>query len=231
MEDCTGADRKGAAVREPDTARVARTYDAMAGDYDRMIGRFERYALGDARSWAVGQARGRVVEIAVGTGLNLPLYGAEVEHVVGVDISREMLDRARARRAEGVSAVVDLRLGDAQALDIPDECTDTVISTYAMCTIPDPGRVAHEAFRVLVPGGRFVLAEHGPSTNAVVRAIMRLIEPLFVRFGADHLTREPVGYLERAGFLVDDVQRSGRGRIVFRVLARKPGPEWTARGH
>jgi len=130
-----------------------------------------------------------------------------------------------------VKTEVDLRLGDVQALDVPDECVDTLVSTYAFCTIPDPDRVASEAFRVLVPGGRFVLAEHGPSTNTVVRALMKAVEPLSVRFGADHLTREPVGYLENAGFLIDEVQRSGRGGIVFRVVARKPDPEWTALGH
>src|SRR3546814_7940103 len=98
-------------------------------------------------------------------------------------------------------------------------------------TIPDPDRVANEAFRVLVPGGRFVLAEHGPSKNVFDRTLMKVVEPLFVRFGADHLTRQPVEYLENAGFLIDEVQRSGRGGIVFRVVARKPDPEWTALGH
>ena len=218
-------------MREPDTAQVAKTFDAMAAHYDRQIGRFERFVLGDARKWAVDQAHGRVVEIAVGTGLNLPLYGDDVEYVIGVDISTAMLDQARVKVSEGVKTEVDLRLGDVQALDVPDECVDTLVSTYAFCTIPDPDRVASEAFRVLVPGGRFVLAEHGPSTNTVVRALMKAVEPLSVRFGADHLTREPVGYLENAGFLIDEVQRSGRGGIVFRVVARKPDPEWTALGH
>lgn len=218
-------------MREPDTAQVAKSFDAMATHYDRQIGRFERFALGDARRWAVDKARGRVVEIAVGTGLNLPLYGNDVDYVIGVDISKAMLDQARARVSEGVSTSVDLRYGDVQELDIPDECVDTLLSTYAFCTIPDPGRAAVEAFRVLVPGGRFVLAEHGPSTNVFARAVMKVVEPLFVRFGSDHLTRDPIGYLEDAGFLIDEVQRSGRGGVVFRVVASKPDPEWTALGH
>ncbi|MCJ0902211.1 class I SAM-dependent methyltransferase [Rhodococcus sp. ARC_M6] len=218
-------------MREPDTAQVAKSFDAMATHYDRQIGRFERFVLGDARRWAVDKASGRVVEIAVGTGLNLPLYGKDVDYVIGVDISNAMLERARIKVAEGVNISVDLRHGDAQELDLPDECVDTLVSTYSFCTIPDPGRAAAEAFRVLVPGGRFVLAEHGPSTNVVARAVMKIVEPLFVRFGADHLTRDPVGYLEDEGFLIDEVRRSGRGGVVFRVVARKPDPEWTALGH
>jgi ubiquinone/menaquinone biosynthesis C-methylase UbiE len=77
---------------------------------------------------------------------------------------------------------IELHRGDVQALDLPDSSADTVVSTFAYCTIPDPPRASNEAYRILTPGGRFVLAEHGPSTNAVVRAVMRATEPLSVRF-------------------------------------------------
>lgn len=210
-------------MRQPGSERVAQVFDKMAAHYDRQIGLFERFVLGPARGWAIGQARGRVVEIAVGSGLNLPLYGPDVEGIIGVDLSEGMLELARRKVADGGLDRVELRRGDVQALDLPDTCADTVVSTFTFCTIPDPGLAAAEAFRVLVPGGRFVLAEHGPSTNRVGRALMRAAEPLTLRFGADHLTRDPVPYLESAGFTVDEVHRGGRGGIVFRVLAHKPG--------
>lgn len=209
-------------MREPGNAKVEKVFDAMSGNYDRQIGYFERFVLGPAREWAVAQARGRVLELAVGTGLNLPLYGPGVSHVLGLDLSEGMLDVARARVDDNGIDRAEVRRGDVQALEVPDGSVDTVLSTFTFCTIPDPAAASAEAFRVLVPGGRVVLAEHGPSTTGVVRALMRMVEPLSVRFGADHLTREPVGYLESAGFVVDEVSRTGRGGIVFRVLAHKP---------
>ncbi|MHC3367286.1 class I SAM-dependent methyltransferase [Rhodococcus aetherivorans] len=131
-----------------------------------------------------------------------------------------MLELARAKAA--ADPRVELREGDVQALDLPDASADTVLSTFTFCTVPDPARAAAEAHRVLVPGGRVVLAEHGPSTNRALRALQRGIEPLSIRFGADHLLRDPVPYLTEAGFVVDDVHRTGRMGIVFRVLAHKP---------
>ncbi|QBJ98758.1 class I SAM-dependent methyltransferase [Rhodococcus sp. ABRD24] len=195
----------------------------MAARYEKQMGLFERFVLGRARQWAVAQAEGAVLEIAVGSGLNLPLYGSQVDHIVGVDLSEGMLDIARRKVARADTARIELRQGDAQALDLPDDSVDTVVSTFTFCTIPDPKLASEEAFRVLVPGGQFVLAEHGPSTNALGRALMRVVEPLSVRFGADHLTRNPVPYLVDAGFEIDQVERTGRGGIVFRVLAHKPG--------
>jgi ubiquinone/menaquinone biosynthesis C-methylase UbiE len=209
-------------MRQPGNEKVAEIFDKEADRYDRQMGLFERFVLGSARQWAIAQAHGRVVEIAVGTGLNLPLYSADVEGVVGVDLSKEMLDLAHRRVAEQRLDRIELHQGDVQALDLADSSADTVVSTFTYCTIPDPQRASNEAYRILTPGGRFVLAEHGPSTNAIARTLMRAVEPLSVRFQADHLMRDPVPYLQVAGFTIDEVHRSGRGGLVFRVLAHKP---------
>lgn len=209
-------------MRQPGNEKIAKVFDKMAGRYDRQMGLFERFVLGPAREWAITQARRRVVEIAVGTGLNLPLYGTDVDHIIGVDLSQEMLAIAGRRVTEHRLDRVELYQGDVQSLDLPDSSADTVVSTFTYCTIPDPQRASDQAYRILTPGGRFVLAEHGPSTHAVGRAVMRAAEPLSVLFGADHLLRDPVPYLEAAGFTVDEVHRSGRGGITFRVLAHKP---------
>ena len=208
-------------MRQPSTDRVGRVFDKMATRYDRQMGFWERILFGDARRWATSRARGHVLEIAVGTGLNLPFYPQDTE-VLGVDLSNGMLDIARKRVADrGLANHVELRQADVQQLDLPDASVDTVVSTFTICVIPDPAAAAREAYRVLRPGGRFVLVEHGPSSRPLLRAGMAAIERITIRFDADHLTRDPVPYVSAAGFDIGELDRAKAG-IVFRLVASKP---------
>ena len=205
-----------------ETERVRRIYDESAGRYDRQIGFFERLLFGGGREWVCSQARGEVLEVAIGTGRNLPFYPKEV-HLTGVDVSPAMLEVARARAQElGVEA--NLLVGDAQALPFPDKAFDTVVMTLSLCTIPDDSEAVAEASRVLRPGGRLLLLEHVRSPILPVRAVQRVLDPLFVRFQADHLLREPLDLLEDASLEVKRLERSKWG-IVEQVSARKPGPD------
>ena len=208
-------------MRQPNNEDIAKAYNKAAPGFDRQMGFFERHMARGAREWAVSQARGDVLEVGVGSGLNLPLYGPAVTSVLGVDLSEGMLAIARQRIAREGLASAQLRKGDAQALDLPSDSVDTVVSTFTFCTIPDPLAASREAHRILRIGGTFVLAEHGPSTGVIGRAAMRAVEPLFIRFGADHLMRDPTTYLTATGFTVTSVERGGRGGAIFRVLARK----------
>jgi ubiquinone/menaquinone biosynthesis C-methylase UbiE len=203
-----------------ETERVRAVQDKQAPKYDRQISFFERVLFGDGRAWVCSQARGRVLELACGTARNLPFYPADVE-LTGIELSPQMLAIAR-QRAERLGHPADLRLGDVQALDLPDERFDTVACTLGFCTIPDTRAAAAEAFRVLRPGGQLLLLEHVRSPIAIVRAGQTLLEPLAVRFEADHLVREPMDYLPGVGFEIDEVERSKWG-IVERLRAHKPG--------
>jgi ubiquinone/menaquinone biosynthesis C-methylase UbiE len=203
-----------------ETERVRRIQDKEAPRYDRQMRFFEPMLFSGGREWACSQVQGDVLEIAIGTGRNLPFYSDEVR-LTGVELSPEMLAIGRRRAAE-LGREVELRIGDAQALEFDDGSFDTVIITLALCTIPDDRKAAAEAWRVLRPGGTLVLLEHVRSASLPVRAIQRLLDPLAVRFEADHLVREPLDYLADAGFAIESVERSQLG-IVERVLARKPG--------
>jgi ubiquinone/menaquinone biosynthesis C-methylase UbiE len=167
--------------------------------------------VGDGRQWVCGQARGEVLEIAIGTGRNLPYYPSDVR-LTGVDLTPAMLEIAR-QRASALGREVDLRVGDAHAPEFPDGRFDTVVATLALCTIPDERRTVAEMRRVLRPGGRLLLLEHFRSPLLPVRVLQRLLDPLFVRFYGDHLLREPLDHLVTAGFVVEDVQRSKGGTI------------------
>jgi ubiquinone/menaquinone biosynthesis C-methylase UbiE len=202
-----------------ETERVRRVQDKEAPRYDRQISFFERILFGGGREWVCSQAKGEVLELAAGTARNLPYYPAEVT-ITAVELSPEMLAIGR-KRAEELGREVDLRVGDVQELDFPDESFDTVVCTLGLCTIPDPLKAIAEAGRVLRPGGRLILLEHVRSPSFPVRAIEGILDPISVRFQADHLTREPLEYLEVEGFQVERLERSKWG-IVERVLARKP---------
>ncbi|MGH2957220.1 MAG: class I SAM-dependent methyltransferase [Solirubrobacterales bacterium] len=206
------------AVTKSETDRVREVQDKHAAGYDRQMGFWEKVLFGGGRDWACSQVQGDVLEVAIGSGRNLPHYRPDVR-LTGVELSPEMLAIAR-ERAQELHRDVDMRLGDAQALEFEDESFDTVIVTFALCTIPDDRKAVAEARRVLRPGGRLVLLEHVRSPSLPVRAVQRALDPLAVRFEADHLVREPLDYLTDEGFEVESVERSKWG-IVERVLARK----------
>lgn len=199
--------------------RLRQLYDSYARGYDRGMDLLDRILFRGGREWVCERASGRVLEIAIGTGRNLPHYPAGIT-LTGVEQSPGMLAIARRRAAEG-RIDADLRLGDAQALDFPDRSFDTVVCTVSLCTIPDDARAVSEARRVLRPGGRFVLLEHVRSPVLPVRLVERLLDPLTVRTQADHLLRDPLDHLVREGFEVEELERSRLG-LVERVCARVP---------
>jgi ubiquinone/menaquinone biosynthesis C-methylase UbiE len=208
-----------------ETERVRRIMDKEAPRYDRQMNFFDRVLFTGGREWICSGAEGDVLEIAIGSGRNLPVYPSGTR-LTGIEFSPEMLMLAKQRAAE-IGAEVDLRLGDAQELEFDDESFDTVLCCLALCTIPDPGTAAREAYRVLRPGGMFRALEHVRSPVSLVRGIQRVLDPLSVRFAADHLVREPLDYLHAAGFEIEHLERSKWG-IVERVVARKPMVGWEA---
>ena len=162
------------------------------------------------------RAAGDTLEVAIGTGLNLPLYGEQVR-LAGIDLSPAMLEVAREATA---GRSVDLRVGNAEVLEFADEAFDTVVFTLCLCTIPDPRKALAEAHRVLPHGGQLLLLEHVRSPIRGVRWAQRIVEPLF-RLASDHLLRDPLDHLASLGFEIEESRRYRAG-IIESVVARRP---------
>lgn len=150
---------------------------------------------------------GRVLEIGMGTGLNLPHYPAGVESLVGLEPERGMLRRASRRRAAPAFAVRCLR-ACAERLPFPDACFDAVVSTCTLCTVEDVGLALEEIARVLRPGGRFHFLEHGLANRASTIRWQRRIEPLHRCLARGcHVTRDLLGFLEDSPLDVAEAER------------------------
>src|SRR6266540_503301 len=203
-----------------DTARLRDYWDRHAPSYDRQMRFFDRVLFGDTRTWVCQQASGDVLEVAVGTGLNLGLY-PDGARLTGVDLSPAMLQRARDR-ARRLGRTVDLREGDAHALAFPDASFDTVVCTFSLCGIPDQRQAIAEMRRVLRPGG-LLLADHVAGSAWPVRAVQWLLELVTVPLGGEHLRRRPIEQVRAQGFQLQRQDRFKLG-IVERLAARKPAP-------
>lgn len=201
--------------------KVRRAWRKRAPSYDKTIGFFERRVFGsEHRRWACAAAEGETLEVAVGTGLNLPLYNEGVR-LTGIDLSPEMLAIA-GRRAEQLAVDVDLREADAHRLPFADSSFDTVVCTYSLCNIPDAALAVTEMGRVLRPSGKLVLVDHIRSPLKPVLWIQKAVELFTGHFEGEHMTRRPLEHLIDAGFEIDERQRLGRAGIVERVVARPP---------
>lgn len=202
-----------------DTERRRRHWDRHAGSYDKQMGFFDRKVFGDTRAWLCERARGQVLEVAVGTGLNLPWYPADTR-MTGIDLSPEMLSRAQ-QRARQLDRDVELLVGDAQALDFPDACFDAVVCTFSLCAVPDARIAIEEMRRVLRPGGQLLLADHVVSTSRPARLLQATLEVVTVRWGGEHYRRRPINHVHAAGFTIQHHDRFALG-IVERLVATKP---------
>src|SRR5512132_2716010 len=191
--------------------RLRRYWDKQAPKYDKQVAFFERRLFGDGRQWVCSRATGDVLEVAIGTGRNLPFYPGGIR-LTGTDFSPAMLELAR-RQADQLGRRVDLRLGDAQALELPDASFDTVVCTLSLCSIPDDRRAIAEMKRVLRPGGRLLLLDHVRASSKVWLAAQRVLEPLSCRFSCDHLLRRPLAYVLAEGFELEQRERYKAGMV------------------
>ena len=198
---------------------MGKIYDATWGRgfsalYDRCFKASEEAGLRDMRRETVGQARGRVLELGAGTGLNLDLYPESVQDLTLTEPDPHMTKQLRkkvdesSRRAEVVEA-------PAENLPFDDDSFDTAVVTLVLCTVPDPAAALREIGRVLKPDGQFLFLEHVRSIDpGLAKWQDRLEKPW--RFLGDgcHCNRDTVSAISAAGFKLGDVERPEFPKVV-----------------
>ena len=158
------------------------------------------------RERTAGAAEGRVLDIGIGSGLNLPFYSSAVTHLYAVDPSPELLAMTR-KKVERMTFPVDLRCESAEHLSLDGRSVDTVVMTWALCTIPNPARALREMRRVLKPQGRMIFIEHGLSADSRVRAWQNGLNPVWSRVtGGCNLNRKIDDLLISSGFNITELR-------------------------
>lgn len=159
------------------------------------------------REKVVPLAEGLVLEIGIGSGLNIPFYDVKkVDHLWGIDPSREMWAIARKNAKEHHLDAEFIESG-AESVPLDDNAADTVVMTYTMCTIPDVPSALKEIQRVLKPGGKLLFCEHGQAPDAGVRRWQDRLNPVWKHLGGGcNLNRPIASLLQASGFESDDLQ-------------------------
>ena len=173
------------------------------------------------RAQIVPEARGAVLEIGIGSGLNLPFYGTGVEQLYGLDPSQELLAMAR-KKAGAVAFPVELLAHPGEAIPLDDACVDTVVTTWTLCSIADPVKALREMRRVLKPGGMLLFTEHGLAPEARVQGWQRRLNPLWSRIsGGCNLNRKIDALIQASGFRIEELKTEySKGPRVLSYMYR-----------
>ncbi len=178
----------------------------IAATYDTVLAPAERAGLADRRRRLLSGARGRVLEIGAGTGLNLAHYPSAVERLELLEPDGAM--RARlARRVAAAALPIEVHAGTVEAAPLPLASYDTVVTTLVLCTVPDLDAALDRIAALLVPGGELLFLEHGRVPGLRGR-VQKLLAPLWRRAaGGCHLDRDVPVALRRADFVISDIER------------------------
>ena len=201
------------------TAQTKTRYNRAAPYYDLMEIISER-TFSSWRRELLAFAKGKVLEVGVGTGKNFPYYPDGVD-VTGLDIADKMLFQAQLR-ADKLGFPVHLMEGDVQSLPFPENSFDTAVATFVFCSVPNPVLGLKELGRVVRSSGEILLLEHVRIDRPVIGLLMDLLNPAFVHLLGPNINRRTVENVEKAGLLIQSIEHLGPMQMVKMILAH-PG--------
>ena len=160
------------------------------------------------RQKVVPLAKGKVLDIGIGSGLNIPFYNSDkIDKVIGIDPSHELIDLAK-ELANDSKASIELIIGSAESIPYPDNFFDTVLVTYTMCTIPNVAIANKEMWRVLKDDGRLIFCEHGLAPDKKISKWQNRIDPFWGKIaGGCHLNRDIQKLITDAGFSFESLDK------------------------
>lgn len=181
------------------TRKIKGKYDRIAKVYDIFEQPMEVMALKKWRLEAMNELDGKILEVGVGTGKNIPYYPGDLD-ITAIDFSRNMILKAEEKAKKFHKKVILIQM-DAQSMDFADNSFDTVFTTCVFCSVPDPIKGLMEIRRVCKPGGKIIMIEHVRSENIVIGSIMDLMNPLIVNLYGANINRNTVENAKRAGYV------------------------------
>ncbi|MFH1976248.1 MAG: methyltransferase domain-containing protein [Pseudomonadota bacterium] len=190
--------------------RIAPYYDVMEIITERTFSRWRQRLL--------ARAKGKVLEIGVGTGKNFPYYPESVD-ITGLDIADKMLLHARLR-ADKIGFTVHLMEGDVQSLPFPENSFDTAVATFVFCSVPDPVLGLKELRRVVRSGGEILLLEHVRIDKPVVGWFMDRLNPLIVRVMGANINRRTIENVKKAGLSIVSIEHLGLMKMVKMISVK-----------
>lgn len=185
---------------------IKRAYAAVSPVYDLIFNRIFFPGRVEAIKLLEVGPEDRLLEVGIGTGLNLPLYPRH-RQLVGIDISRRMLRRARKRVRKLNANYVHLAVMDAMQMGFPDDCFDRVLATYVISAVPDPIQVLREIRRVCRPKGHIIILNHFKSEHPIMGRLEGLVAPLITRTGLFKPDLQLTPLFEKVGLVPDQIHR------------------------
>ena len=208
-------------ARVPGDKAETKIYDRVAWRYDFLEAPMERMFFTKLRKDMLEGVSGKVLDVGVGTGKNLPYYDEGVE-LTGIDISPRMLSRAW-KRADKLRMDVDLQVMDVEDLKFPDRTFDFIVVTFVFCSVTDPVKGLRELSRVIKDDGTILMLEHVRSENRVLGKLMDWFNPVARWLFGPNINRRTVENVEAAGLEVVSAQSEGP-KILRKIVARPPKP-------
>jgi len=200
------------------TELIKKRYNRLAKYYDNVFNIMEKKMIEKWRYLVWKDVKGRVLEVGVGTGKNIPYYPENIE-VTAIDFSEEMISIAK-KRAKELNKKVEFRVMDVQNLEFDDQTFDVIVSTCVFCSVPDPIKGLKEVRRVCKKDGFIVMIEHVRSKKPIIGRIMDILNPLVVFMYGANINRDTVNNMKSAG--IDVVIEEDLWIDIFKFLKGRP---------
>jgi ubiquinone/menaquinone biosynthesis C-methylase UbiE len=188
--------KRNESALEIKSEKIIRRYNRISGIYDTM----DRMIKERWREELLSQVSGRVLEVGVGTGANLPFYPLDISNLTGVDFSEGMLRYAKEKaKNRAFPYPIELIEADIQELPFSDNSFDSIVSTCVFCSVPNPVEGLKELRRVCKPSGRIYMLEHMRSENRIGGLVMDILNPVTVRLWGANINRKTINNIKNSG--------------------------------